>query len=227
MENEQDLGYFARFVAEKLGVSRDTLRAWSLKLENHGIQFERNKRGDRIYYQKDINALVEMHELLGLQQSMESVLNIVAEKMKKGDYIKVERENNGEKTLSVIDSENEQLTDEKRLIEFKSEIIRELRGTIREEFKESMKQAVKEAIAEERGAMAAEITNSVMLQLNNQQLALPEVESERDQERKQIAEQVASDLLEEIEQKRTQNEEEVVKGGFLSRLFNKKTKKHG
>ena len=228
MENGQDLGYYARFVAEELKISRDTLRSWSLKLETQGIEFERNPRGDRIYYQKDIHALKHMHELLGLQQPMNSVLSIVSEKMLKDDYSKAQREDNEEKTLSVIRTKNGHLTDEKRLIEFKSEIVNDLRDAVREEFKESLKQeikdAVKEVIIEEREAMAKEITNSVMTQLNDQRLALPELESEKDQEIKQMAAQAASDLLEKIERKRIENEEEAEKVGFFSRLFNKKKK---
>lgn len=62
----QDFGFFAKIVAEKIGIGKDTLRTWSLKLEAEGVEFERNERNQRIYYQKDVIMLENMKELVGL-----------------------------------------------------------------------------------------------------------------------------------------------------------------
>lgn len=109
MDNNEEFGYFSKTVADRLGVSPDTLRSWAIKLEDKEIEFERNEKNQRIYYQKDIRAFENMKELLDLQQPMNKVVPLIADKIKKGEFKKPETENHTEITPSVI-RENTALT---------------------------------------------------------------------------------------------------------------------
>lgn len=110
MNNSEDFGYFSKTVSEQLGVSTDTLRSWSLKLESAGVEFKRNERKQRIYFEKDIRAFKNMKELLDLQQPLEDVSKIIAKKIEKGLFGKPETENNAEIMPSVIQENNAQIT---------------------------------------------------------------------------------------------------------------------
>lgn len=110
MDNGENFGYFSKTVSERLGVSTDTLRSWSLKLEAVGVEFKRNERKQRIYLEKDIRALKNMKELLDLQQPLDEVSKIIAEKIKKSLFNKDKTEKNAEITASVIRDNNVQIT---------------------------------------------------------------------------------------------------------------------
>lgn len=110
MNNSEDFGYFSKTVSEQLGVSTDTLRSWSLKLESVGVEFKRNERKQRTYFEKDIRAFKNMKELLDLQQPLDEVSKIIAEKIEKGLFDKLEIENNAEIMPSVIQENNAQIT---------------------------------------------------------------------------------------------------------------------
>ncbi|WP_338789826.1 MerR family transcriptional regulator (plasmid) [Priestia megaterium] len=110
MDNSEQLGYFSKTVAEKLSVSTHSIRSWSIKLEDKGIEFERNDKKQRIYYEKDIQLFRDMKELLDLQQPMNKVLDIMVEKAEKGDYDAVQTENHTSITPSVIRENKEGIT---------------------------------------------------------------------------------------------------------------------
>jgi len=115
MDNNEEFGYFSKTVADRLGVSPDTLRSWAIKLEDKEIEFERNEKNQRIYYQKDIRAFENMKELLDLQQPMNKVVPLIADKIKKGEFEKPESENHMEITPSVIHENTALATPDKRL----------------------------------------------------------------------------------------------------------------
>ena len=152
MENEE-FGYFSKTVAEKISIGKDTLRTWSLKLEAEGVEFERNQRKQRIYYEKDIRVFKNMKELMELQHPLNEVAKIIAEKIEKGLYDKAEIENHEEKTLSVLHEENALITQEKQLEKFKNEIVSEMLLKMQEQQEEIIQKAVKNAVEEEREMM--------------------------------------------------------------------------
>ncbi|WP_419956569.1 MerR family transcriptional regulator (plasmid) [Neobacillus niacini] len=115
MDNNEEFGYFSKTVADRLGVSPDTLRSWAIKLEDKEIEFERNEKKQRIYYEKDIRAFENMKELLDLQQPMNKVVPLIADKIKKGEFKKPETENHTEITPSVIRENTALATPDQRL----------------------------------------------------------------------------------------------------------------
>ena len=84
MESKESFGYFSKTVAERIEVSKDTIRSWSLKLEAEGATFERNNRSQRIYFEKDMRTFQNMKELLDLNHPLDNVAKTIAEKMKNG-----------------------------------------------------------------------------------------------------------------------------------------------
>jgi DNA-binding transcriptional MerR regulator len=180
MDNAEEFGYFAKTVSEKTGVGKDTLRNWSLRLESDGAEFERNARGQRIYYEKDIRAIQNMKELLDLQQPLNSVSKIIAEKMIEEYYNKESSENNAEITLGVLHDKNALITGKKQLENFKNQLIQEFTATQKEamdQFKkevslemantmqnrleETINQAVKIALLKERKLIAKEVVEEM------------------------------------------------------------------
>jgi len=112
---DEDFGYYAKTVADRLGVSRDTLRSWAIKLETtKKFEFERNEKKQRIYFEKDIRAFQNMKELLDLQQPMIDVVGIISEKIKNGDFDKPTTDNT-EITPSVIHDNTALVTQDQRL----------------------------------------------------------------------------------------------------------------
>jgi DNA-binding transcriptional MerR regulator len=142
MNNAEDnFGYFAKTVSERLGIAKDTLRSWSLKLEAEGVKFERNARDQRIYYEKDIRALENMKELMDLQQPLNDVSKTIANKIEKSFYNGDKTTKNTEITPSVSQGENGLITQEKQMQNFKKELIEELsnkQSEIMEQFKNDL-----------------------------------------------------------------------------------------
>lgn len=52
-----EIGYFTQIVSEKLDVTRSKLRRLTTSLEKHGYVMTRNDREQRIYFDKDIQAI--------------------------------------------------------------------------------------------------------------------------------------------------------------------------
>ncbi|OXS72953.1 MerR family transcriptional regulator [Domibacillus enclensis] len=94
MENAQEYGALSKEVALHLNINPNTLRRWSLELEKHGYHFERNNKGQRIYYERDLRALSECKMILEKGQSMENATKAIASR-----FIE---QNNAQKTLGVI-----------------------------------------------------------------------------------------------------------------------------
>lgn len=99
MENANEFGTLSKEVAINLGVNPNTLRRWSLELEKHKYIFERNNKDQRIYYERDIQALSDLKIILDKGQSMENATKAIATSLKDLE--------NAKKTLSVIINEQE------------------------------------------------------------------------------------------------------------------------
>ena len=134
MENANEYGTLSKEVAIHLNINPNTLRRWSLELEKYEYIFERNNKDQRIYYERDIQALSELKIILDSGQSMENATKLIATKHK-------ERKN-AEKTLSVIVNNEE--NDEKIALSK-----RELKSMI----ESAVEQTVMKAIEQEREAM--------------------------------------------------------------------------
>ncbi|MCK2021261.1 MerR family transcriptional regulator [Peribacillus frigoritolerans] len=180
MDNTKEFGYFAKTVSQRLGIAKDTLRSWSLKLEADGVKFERNARDQRIYYENDIRALENMKELMDLQQPLNDVSKTIANKIGKSLYNKDESINNTEITPSVSQKENALITQEKQMQNFKKELIQELsnkQSEIMEQFKDDLtkemstvmqdrfenavNEAVKMALLQERKEIKKQIVQEI------------------------------------------------------------------
>ncbi|ECO1678086.1 MerR family transcriptional regulator [Peribacillus frigoritolerans] len=185
---EEDFGYFAKTVSERLGIAKDTLRSWSLKLEADGVNFERNARGQRVYYEKDIRALENMKELMDLQQPLNDVSKTIANKIKKSFYNVDKTIKNTEITPSVPREKNGLITQEKQMQNFKKELIQELsnkQSEIMEQFKNDLTKemstvmqdrfenavndAVKMALLQERKEIKKQVAQEI--EENNLQIA--------------------------------------------------------
>lgn len=185
---EENFGYFAKTVSERLGIAKDTLRSWSLKLEADGVKFERNARDQRIYYEKDIRALENMKELLNLQQPLNDVSKTIAKKIEESFYNGDKSIKNTEITHSVSQVENGLITQEKQMQNFKKELVEELankQSEIMEQFKNdltkemstvmqdrfehSINEAVKMALLQERKEIKKQVVQEI--EENNLQIA--------------------------------------------------------
>lgn len=84
--------YFSGEVAQLLGISPNTLRKWSLLLENAGCVFLRDDKNNRAYKDSDILTFRKLQDLLSSKMSMENAVIAVAS-------IHLE----GQKTTAVIE----------------------------------------------------------------------------------------------------------------------------
>jgi len=95
-----EFGYFAAEVCKDLNLNSNTLRKWSLALEDAQYKFERNPRNQRIYYEKDITLLRRMKDLMKdggrtLEDAVQTLIN---------------EQDNAEITHSVLVTENSKVT---------------------------------------------------------------------------------------------------------------------
>lgn len=134
MKNAQEFGTLSKEVSNHLDINPNTLRRWSLELEKHEYIFERNDKGQRIYYKRDINTLSELKIILNKGQSMEVATKTIASSYKD--------KKNSEKTLGIIiknEENNENYSLSKRELENIVEV--------------AVERAVGKAVEEEREEM--------------------------------------------------------------------------
>lgn len=74
-------GVYAKEVYIHLDINPATLRNWSTMIESHGYNFEKNPKGQRIYYQREIFALSNLKTLLAQRESLESATKAIAIKL--------------------------------------------------------------------------------------------------------------------------------------------------
>lgn len=55
-----DYGCFTKQTADKLRVTRSKLRRLTMALEKHGYIFSRNKTNQRVYYERDVQAIARL-----------------------------------------------------------------------------------------------------------------------------------------------------------------------
>ncbi|KYQ02976.1 hypothetical protein B4079_1852 [Bacillus cereus] len=80
-----EFGYYAKTVSNDLEISPNTLRRWSIELENWGYEFERTETNKRVYYERDCKAFRELKKLLDAGVSMESASRTVVNSFGTGD----------------------------------------------------------------------------------------------------------------------------------------------
>ncbi|CUB08943.1 hypothetical protein BN2127_JRS1_00727 [Bacillus cereus] len=73
-----DYGYFSKQVCEDLNLTASTLRRWSIAFESKGYQFEKNEKGQRIYFERDYRVIREYKRLLEQGVSAEQALEDIA-----------------------------------------------------------------------------------------------------------------------------------------------------
>ncbi|WP_078395877.1 hypothetical protein [Shouchella patagoniensis] len=133
-----EYGLLAKEVALHIGINPNTLRRWAIEIEKNGYEFERNTRGQRIFYERDRDALSKMKIILANNESLENAGKCIATTINKT----IQDKENVEKTLSVIrnkDKNNE-------IYAFTKEELQTFIG-------ETVEEHVKKAIEEEREAM--------------------------------------------------------------------------
>ncbi|PGV53308.1 MerR family transcriptional regulator [Bacillus sp. AFS037270] len=77
--------YSPKNVQDLLGIDSSTLRKYAILLEGHGYPIQRNTKGHRGYFDKDVNTLRKLIEFskqdgVPLEQAAISVMTIVSEK---------------------------------------------------------------------------------------------------------------------------------------------------
>lgn len=66
--------YWSSEVAQLLSISPNTLRKWSINMENAGYTFLRDEKNNRAYRDADIMAFRKLQSLLGSKMSMENAV---------------------------------------------------------------------------------------------------------------------------------------------------------
>lgn len=77
MDTPNQFGYFAKDVSLQLDMNQSTLRRWCIELEKAGYTFQRNEHNQRIFYERDFNALRKLKELLNKNLSMDNAVHAV------------------------------------------------------------------------------------------------------------------------------------------------------
>jgi hypothetical protein len=97
-----EYGFFSKDVALKLDINASTLRQWCLAMEKEGYEFHRNDKEQRIYYERDINLLFELKNLIEKTRNRDDAIKTVVSRRKTID--------NTEKMLSVNENEHDNIT---------------------------------------------------------------------------------------------------------------------
>lgn len=203
MDNEENLGYFSKTVSDRLGISTDTLRSWSSRLESREIDIERNDKNQRIYYEKDIRALEKMKELLGLQQPLNKVAEIISDKIKNGEFDGVESDDNASIMHSVIGDDTALSVREQRLEQQYHQLLT-IFSTVTEEY----------AVTKEKMVRIEDNTEKMLSSMDDM---MNELKREKE-EKKMFQEKlnIAVNFIQQMEEVQPQKEE---KKTFLERLF--------
>ena len=122
-----EYGFFSKDVALKLDINASTLRQWCLAMEKEGYEFQRNDKDQRIYYERDINLLFELKNLIEKTRNRDDAIKTVVSRKNAID--------NAEKMLGVNEKERDNITVSKSDLE------------------ELIQKSVEKAIEKEREAM--------------------------------------------------------------------------
>lgn len=97
-----EFGFFSKEVALKLDINASTLRQWCLAMEKEGYEFQRNDKEQRIFYDRDINLLFELQNLIEKTRNREDAIKQIVSRSKSVD--------NAKKLLSVNENERDNIT---------------------------------------------------------------------------------------------------------------------
>lgn len=96
-----EYGMFAKELSLNLNINTNTLRRWAIELEEHGYEFSRNDKNQRVYYERDILALSDFQKIIEKTQSLKNTaIAVVA---------KVNDKKNAEMMLGVIENSNDKI----------------------------------------------------------------------------------------------------------------------
>ena len=96
-----EYGMFAKELALNLDINTNTLRRWAIELEEHGYEFSRNDKNQRIYYERDILALSDFQKIIEKIQSLKNTAKAVVSK--------VNDKKNAETMLGVIENSKDKI----------------------------------------------------------------------------------------------------------------------
>ncbi|MGG0476070.1 hypothetical protein ABEY96_28215 [Priestia aryabhattai] len=198
---EQKIGYFAKQAAEQVGVNTNTLRRWALELEKNDYEFQRNdkgREGQRIYYQKDINALIQFKNILARTHDVENTAKLVIEGF--------EEVVNTEKAHSVHAQDKRSNGVQ---IVFSEEEFKQYTRSLIEETSARVAQEVSSKVAAETSArVATETAEAIYKKMGN-------LLEQRDH-------RLLNSLTESMEQRRLEVAASKEEPSFWSRIFGKK-----
>lgn len=97
-----ELGFFSKDVALRLEINASTLRQWCLAMEKEGYEFHKNDKEQRIFYERDINTLFELKNLIDKTRNREDAIKTILSRRKAVD--------NAEKMLSVSENKRDNIT---------------------------------------------------------------------------------------------------------------------
>lgn len=97
-----EYGFFSKDVALKLDINASTLRQWCLAMEKEGYEFHRNDKEQRIFYERDINLLFELKNLIEKTRNRDDAIKTIVSRHKSVE--------NAEKMLSVNENERDNIT---------------------------------------------------------------------------------------------------------------------
>ena len=160
-----EFGYFAAEVCKDLNLNSNTLRKWSLALEDAQYKFERNPRNQRIYYEKDIALLRRMQDLMKdggrtLEDAVQTLIN---------------EQDNAEITHSVLVTENSKVTVKERYQEDILSLFRETNKQLactlqQQEIIAEQNKQILGLLLEERQRTEEERQNNAEIQKENEEL---------------------------------------------------------
>lgn len=131
-----EFGTFAKEVALNLDISTSNLRKWSLLLEEAGYEFARNDKNQRIYYERDINALSQMKIFMDKNRNIDDAVKLV--------IARVKDKKNAQESLSVINKNGTKNGDNitlkpNDLKDLMTQVVKVALNEQQKEFKEVMK----------------------------------------------------------------------------------------
>lgn len=160
-----DFGYFAAEVCKELNLNSNTLRKWSLAMEDSQYKFERNPRNQRIYYEKDIALLKRMKDLMAdgsrtLEDAVQTLIN---------------GQENAEITHSVLVQKNSKVTVKERYQEDLFSIFEETNKQLvctlqQQEIIAQQNKQILELLLEERQITEKERQNNTEIRRENEEL---------------------------------------------------------
>ena len=104
-----EYGMFAKELSLNLDINTNTLRRWAIELEEHGYEFSRNDKNQRIYYERDILALSDFQKIIEKTQSLKNTAKAVV--------AKVNDKENAETMLGVIENSKDKIVFSKEELE--------------------------------------------------------------------------------------------------------------